>query len=476
MATAKQAKGAPKAGRRQAAGARQAPPALRIGWGLRDMTPTRPAMLQGQMHCRVATRAMDPLLVTALAIEGIAARAVLISCDLAFVPDDVLAAVRAGVCRQVPELQSDEIVLFATHTHTSLVLGDGFYPFPGGDVMTPAECAALVTEQAVAAAVAAWQSRQPRLLGRAFGHAVVGHNRYAVYANGEARMYGQTAVPEFTGISGYEDHGLDMLFTWEPDGRLAGIALAIPCPSQVDEGLNVFSADFWHEIRVELRQRYGEQVHVLPLCAAAGDQSPHFLLYGRQEEEMRRRRGVSERQEIAARVGAAVERALACTPPPPSQPECALTHETRHLELPPFAISRQDRDWAFATLVQCARQGDLESWWPSRLRTIIQCADGQLASAPVAVETHIIQLGDVAIAACPFELFLDYSMRIKARSPAAQTVVLQLAGGLGWYLPTAKALQGGGYGAMPAVCAVGPEGGGVFVEDTLRAIGALFPA
>ncbi len=450
--------------------------ALCIGWAVREITPRRPAMLQGQMHCRVASQAMDPLLVTAMAVEGAAARAVLVSCDLAFVPDDVLADVRAGVCRQLPELQADEVVLFATHTHTSLVLGDGFYAVPAGDVMTPAECAALVTEQCVAAAVAAWQGRQPRLLGRAFGHAVVGHNRYAVYAHGGARMYGQTAVPEFTGISGYEDHGMDMLFTWEPDGRLVGVALAVPCPSQVDEGLNVFSADYWHEVRVELRRRYGEHLQVLPLCAAAGDQSPHFLLYGRQEEEMRRRRGLSERQEIAERVGAAVERALACTPPPASQPDLAFAHQVRRLELPPFAISRQDRDWAFDALVQCAARGDLQSWWPSRLRTIIQCADGQLVPAPVPVETHIIQLGDAAIATCPFELFLDYSMRIKARSPAAQTLVLQLAGGLGWYLPTAKALQGGGYGAMPAVCAVGPEGGGVFVEDTLQAIGSLFPA
>jgi hypothetical protein len=254
------------------------------------------------------------------------------------------------------------------------------------------------------------------------------------------------------------------------------VVLAIPCPSQVDEGLSLFSADYWHEIRVELRRRYGDHIQVLSLCSAAGDQSPHFLLYRREEEEMRRRRGLTERQEIAERVGAAVERAVACTPPPPSQPDLVFSHVTHHLELPPFAISRQDRDWAFNTLVQCAAHGDLQSWWPRRLRTIVQCADGQLACGPVPVETHIIQLGEAAIATCPFELFMDYSMRIKARSPAAQTLVIQLAGGLGWYLPTAKALQGGGYGAMPAVCAIGPEGGGIFVEDALAAIRRLFPA
>ncbi len=453
-------------------------PALRIGWAAREITPTRPAMLQGQMHCRVGRSAMDPLLATAMALDGVASgeRLVLISCDLAFITDGVLRGVRERLTRQVPELQAEHVILFATHTHTSFVLDDGFYLYPGGDVMTPAECTEWVAERAAAAAAEAWQARRPRLLGRAFGHAVVGHNRYAAYANGEARMYGRTALPEFAQIGGYEDHGLDMLFTWEPDGRLAGVALAIPCPSQVDEGLNVFSADYWHEVRVELRRRYGDHLQVLPLCSAAGDQSPHFLLYGRQEEEMRRRRGLTERQEIAARVGAAVDRALACTPPPAAPTESALSHVVRHLSLPPFAITRQDRDWAFKTLVQCASKGDLATWWPSRLRAIVQAADGQLTPAPVAVETHIIRLGDAAIATCPFELFLDYSLRIKARSPAAQTLVLQLAGGFGWYLPSPRALQGGGYGAMPAVCAVGPEGGAQFVEETLQAVGALFPS
>jgi hypothetical protein len=265
-----------------------------------------------------------------------------------------------------------------------------------------------------------------------------------------------------------------MLFTWEPDGCLAGVALAIPCPSQVDEGLSVFSADYWHEVRVELRRRYGDHVQVLPLCSAAGDQSPHFLVYGPQEEEMRRRRGVSERQEIAERVGAAVERALACTPPPEAQPEVPFAHVVRHLSLPPYPISRPERDWAFNALVQCALQGNVDTWWPLRLREIVQRADGQLPAPAVPVETHLIRLGDLALAACPFELFLDYSLRIKARSPAAQTLVVQLAGGLGWYVPTARALQGGGYGAMPAVCAVGPEGGGLFVEDALRTIADLF--
>ncbi|OGG46339.1 MAG: hypothetical protein A3F84_01235 [Candidatus Handelsmanbacteria bacterium RIFCSPLOWO2_12_FULL_64_10] len=39
----------------------------------------------------------------------------------------------------------------ATHTHTSLVLEDGVYEHPGGDVMTPSECESWVADRVVEA-------------------------------------------------------------------------------------------------------------------------------------------------------------------------------------------------------------------------------------------------------------------------------------------------------------------------------------
>src|SRR5207237_510857 len=123
-------------------------------------------------------------------------------------------------------------------------------------------------------------------------------------------------------------------------------ALAIPCPSQVDEHSKEITADYWHDVRVELRKRFGQQLHVVALCAPAGDQSPHFLLYRRQEEEMRRRCGVSERQEIAVRVADAVERALKCTKPGKDAP--VFRHVVKDLQLTPFQISKEDIPWAQA--------------------------------------------------------------------------------------------------------------------------------
>jgi len=448
---------------------------LHIGWAVQNVTPNRPAMVQGQMHRRIANEAMDPLLVTALAVEGGDQTdcAILISCDLACISDGLQRAVRERLGRRLPSVPAEKILLNATHTHTSLVLEDGIYAHPGGEVMTPEEGEAWVADHAADAAAQAWEGRGPHATAAAFTHAVVGHNRRAVYADGTARMYGGTNRQDFVSIEGHEDHSLDLLFTWDADGSLTGVAVDIPCPSQVDENLEFFSADFWHDIRCELRARFGAALYVLPLCGAAGDMSPHLLLHRRQEEEMRRRRGVSERREIALRVADAASRALACTSPVTD--EIPFAHAVRCIELTPREITREERDWAQAEYERAIVHHDASSWWPQRLRAVVECFDGIRTAGPVPAEIHVLRVGDVVLATSPFELFLDYGLRIKARSPAAQTVIVQLAAGCGFYLPTARAVQGGGYGAIPAVSMVGPPGGSELVEETLQMIRGLFP-
>ena len=83
-----------------------------------------------------------------------------------------------------------------------------------------------------------------------------------------------------------------------------------------------------------------------------------------------------------------------------------------------------------------------------------------------------MRVGDVALVSVPFELYLEYSIRIQARSPAVLTFTVQLASQLAGYLPTTEAVAGGGYSADQFL--VGPEGGDVLVEEVLKTIHSLF--
>ncbi len=421
---------------------------LYVGWSRVDITPDRPVALIGQLHKRISERVRDPLTATALAIEtrsegGRSEQAILVSCDVLYIRKSIVEKIREVLKTKLPDFDADKLVLNATHTHTA----PGFAEEDFGNlydvskdegVMPASEYGEFFAARVAQAAAQAWERREPAGVSWALGHAVVGMNRRARYFDGKAIMYGVTSRPDFAGLEGYEDHGVEMLFFWDEAGKLTGIIVNLACTSQETEGLNEVSADFWHDVRTELHTRLAADVHVLPQCAAAGDLSPHLLYRSKAEEAMVKRRGLSNRQEIARRIVDAVTDIL------PLARDGVTTrpifrHATVRVSLPPA---------------------------PST------AAPFYTTDTIAPVELHVLRLGDVAIATNPFELYLDYGVRIEARSPAILTMLVQLSCQHCGYLPTEKAVAGGGYSADKYV--VGPEGGQVLVDETVRQIEALW--
>jgi len=426
-----------------------APPAgpLYVGWAQADITPPRPVPLVGQMHKRISQSVHDPLRATALALEirgenGSREQAILICCDLCVIRRVTQERVREAVRTKLADFDADKLLLNSTHTHTAPPTDDSFGATtdvtPEDKAMTAREYADLFVERVSDAAARAWQGRKPGGMSWALGQAVVGHNRRAVSADGKAVMYGDTAAANFDHIEGYEDHGLPLLFFFDGEQQITGILINVACPSQETENESYVSADFWHEVREGIRAKYGKDICVLAQCGAAGDQSPHFLLRKRAEDAMLQREGLSRREEIARRIARAVDEALPGAKKD-IQTRLVFRHTVARLDLPGAELP------------------GVPFYQP----------DG-----PRGIELHAIRLGEVAIATNPFELFLDYGVRIQAQSKALLTAVVQLSGQHCGYLPTAKAVRGGGYSADKYV--VGPEGGEVLVRESVKLINGLW--
>jgi len=90
------------------------------------------------------------------------------------------------------------------------------------------------------------------------------------------------------------------------------------------------------------------------------------------------------------------------------------------------------------------------------------------------IEVHAVRIGETTFATNPFELYLDYAVRIRELSAATQTFLVQKAGCNGTYLPSERSISGGGYGSVPASTDIGPEGGEKLVEWTVSAINSMF--
>jgi len=421
---------------------------LHVGWAGVDITPDRPVALIGQLTKRISQKVRDPLTATALALEtrgkdGEREQAILVSCDLLYIRKPVQDKLRQTVKDKLPDFEVEKLFLNATHTHT----GPGFSDTDFGTlydvskdpgVMKASEYADFFVERVARVAVEAWQNRKPGGMSWALGHAVVGWNRRAHYFNGSSVMYGKTNQPDFAHLEGTEDHGVEMLFFWGQDKTPTGIVINIACTAQETEGLSEVSADFWHDVRLEIRRRLSRDIFILPQCAAAGDNSPHLLYRTRAEEIMRQRRGLTSRQEIARRIADAVE-------------DC-------------FPLAKQDIR-ASTLFKHIVAKADLPPQEPP--------ATPFYTTDPISpIEFHVLRLGDIALATNPFELYLDYGVRIQARSPAVLTFLVQLSCQNCGYLPTQKGVEGGGYSADKFV--VGPKGGQVLVEETLQQLNALW--
>jgi hypothetical protein len=330
------------------------------------------------------------------------------------------------------------------------------------------------------AVVEAWKSRQPGGVSWALSYAVVGHNRRAHYASGRSQMYGPTDQPEFDGFESTTDPGIELLFTWDAERKLTGVAVNLACTSQAVESADYVSADFWHDARTELRRRHGDGLFILPLCGAAGDQSPHLLFRKQAEATLRQRKGnLTPRQEIGQRLAAAVNAGLDLAKTD-IRAEAPFVHRTQMLPLPVRKVTRQEYAAAKKGQQELEARGleALDSpdyiWWRIR-RNIAARYEVQDQQSVCEAEIHTLRLGDIAFATNPFELYLDYGLRLKARSPAEQTFVVQLACDTLGYLPTERGVSGGHYSAEIMSNIVGPEGGRRLVERTVEALRGLWP-
>ncbi len=150
-----------------------------------------------------------------------------------------------------------------------------------------------------------------------------------------------------------------------------------------------------------------------------------------------------------------------------------LRHRVEALDLPGRIITQADYDYALAELLTVLDQDPKVSWAQRRLRTMIAQYEAGGVKPDRTIELHVVRLGDVAFATNPFELYLDYAMRIQARSRAEQTFLVQIANGTEGYLPSQKAVAKH-YGGLAADNRVGPEGGQILVDRTLELIAGLW--
>lgn len=445
-----------------------------VGWAEKDITPLQTTGVYGQFHHRISKGVLDPLKLTVLAMESENETSIIVSCDLNDMPDFLYERIRQEVAKELPEVDSEKVLVSATHIHTGPYLSrfgpyndpeDRMFDFPDEveGLMTPEAYCDFFVQKAVKAIKEAWNNRQVSGVSWQLSHATIGHNRRVVYDDGTAQMYGNSDTMHFRGIEGPEDSGIELLYFFNKEEKLTGILMNVACPAQVVEALDYLTADYWGAFRKLLKDKYN--IPVLPMCGAAGDQSPRDLVRrNRSEANMFEMEGVLE---IGKRLLNAFEYKLEDAKQSIIKSP-TLKHVYKVIPLPYKHVNQTDYAAAQKKYAELAtKYGEGNKPYLSGTdyslfedyNALYECVGilqnaKYVAKSPVyEANVHIIRLGEIAIASNPFELFTTYGLMIKARSKAKQTFIAQLA--------------------CDDAGLVGPEGGQLLVDQTVRYINEL---
>ena len=497
---------------------------IKIGFAEREFVFTKPIALVGQFAERISEYQEKPLTVTAMAVSSDDEQMVLCSVDLASVNIGLVDDVKERLAG-VEGLDLDKIVISAIHTHTgpgyvgkrgrrtqqknamsfrllleSELPPDKKYiesaPLTGNDnIMKGPELWNEIASKIADAIKAAWESRDDGSYTNAFGRAVVGMCRRAAYSDGSAQMWGDTNRAVFTHLEGGNDSGIELLYVFDKNKKLMGIVANIACPAQCVQHRLFISPDFWGETKMLLRKHFGEDIFLLPLLSAAGDQCPVDLIrwvepYTDVNDPNLKRNNPPKRKadpsmfdldgmrkagkRIANEIIEVYNEGL-----DEPQDDVVFKHEVHMMQLPLRRATLQDEIVARKAIREYLRdkEGDVDFNDAAKLQVhlgILRRMELQEEFNVCDTEVHIMRLGTIAIATNPFELFLDYGNQIRARSLAEQTFLVQLANGADGYLPTEKAEKGGHYSAFISSGIVGHEGGDQLVRESLKAINGMF--
>ncbi len=490
---------------------------LLIGWAEESLVPNKKVNILGQFYERISDHVETPVTATAMAICKGDQKAIIVSCDLTSIKPFLLSEVRRELKELLPDFPVECLIVGATHTHTSVgysapgpidntknILNEflpperQYTPLVTADetVMDGVDALHFLTKRIAKAAKAAWDNLEEGSFVNAFGRAVVGFCRRVCYNDGSAQMWGDTNTATFTHLEGGNDSGIELLYVYGPEKKLKGIVANIACPSQILEHRSFISADYWGEVRENLRKELGDDLFLLPMCGAGGDQCPRDLVRWVQPETPIndpniKRPDVIDRvadpsmfdlsgcRRVGKRISHEILDVLEELGKPQADP--IFEHEVLTLDLPLRKATISQYNEAVRELEYYVQKNSDKEVFNYEDNAAMYIYAGTIAryreqqhKETEPVEVHIIRLGDIAIATNPFELFLDYGNRMKARARAKQTFVMQLTGGAQGYLPTEKAEKGGHYSAYITSGRFDHVGGDLLTRKTITEINKLF--
>ena len=402
-----------------------------------DVTPTSfPVIVNGGFLSKSADRAHGPLHVRWLVLDDGATRLALGVLDTCLIPADFAREVRARA-QKLTGIPADHISLSATHTHSapSLMQALGTPPDPAYAAfalpriveglqravanLEPAQAGWTVTSAPDHTHTRVWIRRPDRMLRDPFGELTVRANMHPGYQN-----------PDTVGPSGPPDPSMTLLAVRTPLGRpiavLANFAMHY-------FGAPAVSADYYGLFCEKLGAALGATNAAPPFVGilsqgASGDQ--HWMDYGNPKRNRAIDAFAAELAGIAAEAVRRIE----------FRDVVPMAVRRTVLRIPTRQPDAKRAGWARGLV---ASMGDR---LPTSQPEVYAREQLWLLENPERdVELQAMRIGDLGLTTCPCEVFAISGLKVKAQSPLAATMFIELANGEEGYIPPPDLHPLGGY-------------------------------
>jgi hypothetical protein len=433
---------------------------IQIGAAEADFTPAPGLTLFGQMHQRIAQRTRDPLMANAVAFRQGGETVVIVSVDICILPDPFVRQTQQLFAKRTG-LPAARLLLHSTHTHVAPTVISLLNATADSKFVKAVQAAILDT------ATRAVRKLLPGEIYSGTGHMEqMGWNRRAMFKDGSSRMYGNSTDKGFIGLEGPRDPALPVLCARDAKGNVKAIIVNFAThPNCLADETDIYSADLPGEVRRQLKATYGPDVVVAYLTGAAGNTAPNILDPLAPEQPWIRETGVRRSGLFLASEAVKV---IASATKPIVAPILRVQQASINVPIRPWPKSGARTDpfpWLAARPHHRRYYEESKARWPQ-----IMAQDN-----PVRVVMNVIRLGDTVLCTNGAELFVEFGLQIREKSPARVTFVSELTDGYVGYIPTLKAFSRGGYETWPAPTSkLDPSAGAAIVATTAKLLKKTF--
>ena len=393
------------------------------GFAEKEYTPAEGNM-PGEIGPFWAKGTRTPLMGHAAVITSGDKSVMFVSMDIIFITVDLATRIKKKISERTG-LPMENILLACTHTHTGC--GTDYQCW-----LTPAEpdTAEYAGDRTVEAAVEAWENRIEVKYGVGLGYETrYSFNRDWYLTNGRLvcnpGYKGDDLLMAFDQV----DHSVNVMRLDDMEGYPRCFIVNYANHPDNHKKRDKFSADYPGYLRLALRRRFGNDVVVVFLNGTCGDVND-MDFKNMTEVNTYRRHGLVPPEQIGEGLAETVakinERIV--------MREGDLFINTRseqHMTLRRFATEEMKK-WAKKIADKQAAGEEVRDHTGEVARQYL--LDESKYPKKVPIEIHVMQVGPWAVVGLPGEIYTRIGTRIKANSPFANTLVVELANGANGYI------------------------------------------